>query len=128
MPSAVSFLSIRDGKTDGDTDDKVRLSIEEFETVRLIDYNGLTQEECSVQMHVSRTTVQRMYNEARRKIASFLVKGSSLQICGGNYEICKNSERCCKKFTCGRLMCASADSKPPAECSKCPAASLRDLI
>ncbi len=81
------------------------LSIEEFETVRLIDYIGLTQEQCAMQMHVARTTVQRMYTDARKKIAAFLITGSSLEIGGGNYTICENNERCCQKFTCINRSC-----------------------
>ena len=33
------------------------LTLEEYETIRLIDYIGLTQEQCAEQMHVARTTV-----------------------------------------------------------------------
>jgi predicted DNA-binding protein (UPF0251 family) len=81
------------------------LSIEEYETIRLIDHIGLTQEQCAAQMHVARTTVQRMYTDARRKIAAFLVTGSSLEIIGGNYTLCENNERCCQQFTCENRQC-----------------------
>lgn len=61
------------------------MSMEEFETVRLIDYLGLTQAEAAQRMDVGRTTVQSLYTSARRKIARYLVEGSSLRIDGGNY-------------------------------------------
>ena len=124
MPSTVYF-SGRGGV--GNEDPPVTLTIEEFETVRLIDYTGLTQQECADQMHVARTTVQRLYTEARSKIAHFLVDGSSLNICGGNYELCQNSERCCKNVDCPRLSCESiagqcvpSAGQRPDSCAQCP--------
>ena len=63
------------------------LSVEEFETLRLLDYLGMTQEECAIQMEVGRATVQTLYTEARKKVARFLVEGTGLLIEGGNYEL-----------------------------------------
>ena len=126
MPSTVNFFSRNGLNTEKtanieDQEDPVTLSIEEFETVRLIDYSGLTQQECASQMHVARTTVQRLYTEARSKIAHFLVDGSSLSICGGNYELCQNSDRCCKKFGYPRLSCDSSSDQLSGQCSHCSA-------
>jgi len=64
------------------------LEIEEYETIRLIDYRGLTQEACAQQMNIGRGTVQSLYAEARKKIARFIVEGINLQISGGNFELC----------------------------------------
>lgn len=47
------------------------LTVEEYEAVRLMDYLGLNQEEASAQMGVARTTVQRIYAQARRSWRSF---------------------------------------------------------
>ncbi len=75
----------------------VVMSIEEFETIRLIDHEGLDQEECANRMEVARSTVQRIYNDARRKIALSLIEGKTLRIEGGYYSICTrddDSKRC----------------------------------
>lgn len=72
----------------GETDNKLILSVEEFETIRLLDYLGMTQEECARQMKVGRSTVQTLYTEARKKVARFLVEGTALLIEGGNYALC----------------------------------------
>ena len=60
----------------------VELTVEEYEAVRLMDYLGLNQEEASAQMGVARTTVQRIYAQARQKLAVFLVEGRPLILCG----------------------------------------------
>lgn len=66
----------------------IRMSMEEYETLRLIDYMGMSQEECAVQMQVARTTVQALYRDARKKTARFLVEGSALVIEGGDVLVC----------------------------------------
>lgn len=64
----------------------IRLSLEEYETIRLIDYCAMTQKECAAQMNVARTTVQALYQDARKKMARFLVEGATLIIEGGDVE------------------------------------------
>ena len=65
----------------------IMLSLDEYETIRLLDYEGLNQEECATRMGVSRTTVTAMYESARKKIISAFVEGKRLCIAGGNIEI-----------------------------------------
>lgn len=71
-----------------DADNKVSMTVDEYETIRLIDLEGFTQEECSKQMNIGRTTVQGIYIEARKKIAESLVNGKVLIIEGGEYRLC----------------------------------------
>ena len=68
----------------------VTLTVDEYETIRLIDLEGVTQEECAVQLHVSRTTIQGIYNSARKKIADALVHGKRFMISGGDYIVCQH--------------------------------------
>ncbi len=70
---------------------RLLLSVEEYETIRLIDYLGYTQEECASQMEVGRATVQAVYAEARKKLGRFLVEGAALEIGGGSYRLCSES-------------------------------------
>ena len=72
---------------------KIVISVEEYETIRLIDLEEMTQEQCAERMNVARTTVQRIYNDARKKIAEYIVMGHSLKIEGGAYQICDENER-----------------------------------
>ncbi|MCF6464372.1 DUF134 domain-containing protein [Clostridium sp. Cult2] len=65
------------------------LSVEEYEVIRLIDLEGLEQEECAERMDVARSTVQRMYSEAKQKVADSIVNGKILRIEGGDYILCE---------------------------------------
>lgn len=79
----------------------IHMTVDEYETIRLIDLEGLTQEECSSQMNVARTTVQAIYNGARGKLAEALVEGKILHIEGGEYKLCDGYARPCGKEHCG---------------------------
>ena len=73
----------------------VWLTVDEYEAIRLIDLQGLTQEACARQMDVARTTVQAIYNSARYKLADVLVHGKALSIQGGSYHLCGHAQNCC---------------------------------
>jgi predicted DNA-binding protein (UPF0251 family) len=79
-------------------EDTITMSVDEYETIRLIDLQGFTQEECAEKMNIARTTVQRIYNGARHKLADSLVNGKLMRIEGGDYELCEGLEQTC---TCG---------------------------
>ncbi len=70
---------------DGKKPQAILLSVDEYETIRLIDYEALTQKACSEKMDVSRTTIQSIYSTARKKISASLIEGKPLVIDGGDY-------------------------------------------
>ena len=72
---------------------EIVLSVEEYETLRLLDYQGMTQAQCARQMGIARATVQSLYTEARKKTARFLVEGAGLCIRGGNFCIEEPKEK-----------------------------------
>ena len=65
----------------------VTLSLDEFEAIRLVDYEKKTHEQCAAMMDISRTTVTEIYERARGKVADCLVNGKKLVIAGGNYRV-----------------------------------------
>ena len=70
LPRCSSF-----GPLEGAADGRVEMAVEEYEAIRLIDLLGCTQEECAAQMGVARSTVQQVYDTARRRLAQALVEG-----------------------------------------------------
>ena len=79
----------------------ILLTLDEYEVIRLVDLEQQTHEQCAAQMDISRSTVQEICENARRKIAACLVHGKPLHITGGNYRICGGQEtahcgRCCR--------------------------------
>ena len=80
--------------------DEIEMTIDEYETIRLIDGLDYTQEMCAQQMGVARTTVQAVYNDARKKLAIMLTEGCPLTITGGHYTVCPNTEGCHIKKGC----------------------------
>ena len=65
----------------------VILTLDEYETVRLIDFQKKTQMECAEEMGVSRATVAGIYESARHKIADAIVNAKRIRITGGAYRI-----------------------------------------
>lgn len=77
-----------------DEGDIVIMTVDEYETIRLIDLEKLKQEECAVRMNIARTTVQGIYNNARTKIAQSLINCKKLVIEGGEYQLCDGEDFC----------------------------------
>jgi uncharacterized protein len=74
----------------------VFLNLEEYEALRLCDYEMLNHHEASALMEVSRPTLTRIYSKARQKIAEAFVLGKKIIIEGGkiyfdsDWFLCKN--------------------------------------
>jgi len=98
FPQTLEFIPAKDG----DGKEPVILTVDEFETIRLIDREGLSQEQCSQRMQVARTTVQKIYDLARKKVADALVEGRPLKIEGGEYRLCNGMNQFCGLDGCYR--------------------------
>ncbi|HOR80964.1 MAG: hypothetical protein BWY50_01103 [Spirochaetes bacterium ADurb.Bin315] len=84
LPQVTEFGPLAGPPNHGDA---IILSVDEYETLRLIDTVGMTQEECALEMGVGRSTIQGIYNVARRKVSTALVEGKILSIRGGDYRL-----------------------------------------
>ena len=84
FPDYYSFAPEETGSVNREN---ILMSLDEYEVIRLLDYEGLDQKECALRMGVARTTVTAIYESARKKLASAVVEGRRLRIAGGNIQI-----------------------------------------
>lgn len=78
--------------------EETRLTIDERESLRLADLEGLSHEDAGQMMGVSRATFGRIIEQARKIVADALINGKAINVEGGNYEI-SSTERL---FACGK--------------------------
>ncbi len=97
----------------------VSMLLEEFEALRLCDYLGNSQEEAAQGMGVSRPTLTRIVDSARKKIARAFVEGRALIIEGGHVEMEANWYRCRE--------CHSLFHTREEEASVCPGCSSENI-
>jgi len=83
--------------------ESVTLLYDEYEAMRLLDYLGMNQEQAAEQMKISRPTLTRIYEQARKTIAEAFVKGKMILIVGGEVSFDKEWFRCrrCFKLVAG---------------------------
>ena len=83
--------------------EEVVLHYDEYEAIRLLDYEGLMQEQAAERMNVSRPTLTRIYESARKTIAKAFVEGKMIVIEGGNVDFGRQWFRCrkCHKLVDG---------------------------
>lgn len=94
----------------------VVLHLEEYEALRLVDYEGKTHEETAALMQVSRPTVTRIYESARKKLGTALVEGRSFLIEGGEIELYGEHYLC---EDCQNKIILRSGETPPPECPEC---------
>ncbi len=93
--------------------ESVTILFEEFESLRLADYEQLTQEEAAKKMDISRPTFTRLYNTARKKIAKAFVEGKAIIIKGGTFYTDDYWYKC---QSCNETM---VTLKPLKQCRSC---------
>lgn len=88
----------------------IEITLDEFESIRLRDYNGVKQNEAAKTMDISQPTFHRILTSGRGKIAKALIEGKIIKIKGG---ILMTSEYGCKS-------CGFKWSSPEKEYENCP--------
>lgn len=73
----------------------VEMTVDEYEVIRLVDYQRKTHEQCARQMQVARTTITEIYDSARYKLADVITNGKTLVIAGGNFRLCEGNSNAC---------------------------------
>ena len=100
----------------------IKLKFEEYESIRLVNYNKLPHDQAAIQMNVSRPTFTRIYNNALEQIGKAFVEGRAIEIEGGNYEMEKEWYRCKK---CYKLI---EGLENHSKCKNCKAFGENELI
>ncbi len=93
--------------------EQVNLHLEEYEAIRLADYESLKHEEAAERMEVSRPTFTRILESAHKKIADALINGKAIRIEGGNF-ILERTRYYCKD--CGFTWITQREAE---ECPTC---------
>jgi len=60
--------------------DEVDLQLDEFESIRLADLEGLYQEDAAEKMRISRQTFGRILKNAHKKVAEAIIQGKAIRI------------------------------------------------
>ncbi|MCB5261480.1 MAG: DUF134 domain-containing protein [Candidatus Cloacimonetes bacterium] len=102
----------------------VILKLEEYEVLRLIDYEQKIHEEVAEMMDVSRPTVTRIYNSARSKISTALVEGRSFLIEGGDVRMVRHYYQC---EDCLHRVNLPVDEEKPLVCIACGSTKIISL-
>lgn len=99
------------------------LLYEEYEAIKLADYQGYTHLEAARKMNVSRPTFTRIYNRARQTIAKAFVEGLAIFIEGGNVQFQSHWYKCKQ---CFEVFSVPEPQKKP-ECPSCHSAEIENI-
>ncbi len=102
--------------------DEILITLDEYEAMRLADFEGMNQREACEIMQISQSTFNRVLAAARKKIAQGIVEGHVLRIEGGRYILSDGSGglQCTE---CGyRLDMKKDDGR---SCPKCKSSKIR---
>ncbi len=109
-----------------DPENGIVLHFEEYEAIKLADYDNLTQLEASERLHVSRPTFTRIYDSARKKVARAFVENKSISVAGGRVEFDTNWFSCLDCGTVYKEEAGKGDSE--SEKKTCPVCKSEEVI
>ena len=103
--------------------DEVALTVDEYEAIRLADYEELNHERAAQKMNISRPTFTRLIKKARNTIAVFLIECRRLAISGGNFHFAGDIVRC---EDCG-LYIRQEISHKAGKCPECGSENIESM-
>lgn len=96
--------------------DEVVLTVDELESIRLADFEGMYQEQAAESMNISRQTFGRILDSAHKKIADALINGKAIRIEGGVFKMAGRKFKCVE---CGHGWELPFGTGRPEECPEC---------
>lgn len=106
---------------------QVTLSLDEYEAIRLVDYEQHDQEEAARMMAVSRPTCARIVESAHKKIAEALTLAKAIRIEGGSYNLSANRYYCSECRHTWEADIEKALMQNEALCPQCGSKEFLDL-
>ena len=103
-----------------DSIEPIKITIDEFEAIRLRDYHDIQQKRSAEIMGISQPTFHRILTSARKKISKALIDGKTIIIVGEDYITDK------KRYKCN--ICGFEWLSPEKEYEKCPDCQSKDII
>jgi predicted DNA-binding protein (UPF0251 family) len=97
----------------------VNLTIDEYEAVRLGDFENLKHLAAAVQMNISRPTFTRLLKSAHLKISDAIVNGKAIRIEGGDYRLLGNRFKCRKCGSFWNTGEEDMENKAETKCLNC---------
>lgn len=102
---------------------RIKLTLDEYEAIRLADYEQMEHREAARAMHISRPTFTRLIKKARHKSAHAMVDGHELVVVGGNIKLDHGLHRC---KNCGKSA-QDLIQKTKYRCPECGSDNMQDL-
>jgi uncharacterized protein len=106
-------------KANLDSLEPIKVTIDEFEAIRLRDYHDIQQKRSAEIMGISQPTFHRILTSARKKIAEALIDGNTIMIVGEDFITNKERYKCNK--------CGFEWLSPEKEYSKCPDCQSKEI-
>lgn len=100
----------------------ILIGLDEFEAIRLKNYNKLSQKESAEKMNISQPTFHRILASAHFKIAKALIEGKGILIEGGNLEMNK------KKYKCKSCDFEWLSEKDYSTCPDCQSEEIHEIF
>lgn len=113
-PSISGFKPVGQNNTELSGNQLIFLQYEEYESIRLCDYEMMTHSQAAALMNISRPTLTRIYSKARKKIAKAFVEGIQISIEGG--KVYFDSDW----YQCGTCSCYFNNPEKNIEIRNCP--------
>ena len=105
--------------TNRDSSESVKITIDEFEAMRLRDYHNIQQKRSAEIMGISQPTFHRILSSARKKISKALIEGTPITIIGEDFITDK------EQYICNE--CGFKWLNPGKEYHNCPDCQSEDI-
>lgn len=105
--------------TNMDSLESVKITIDEFEAIRLRDYHNIQQKRSAEVMGISQPTFHRILSSARKKISKALIEGTPIIIIGDDFITDK------ERYICA--ICGFKWLNPGKEYHNCPDCQSEDI-